>query len=221
MRKKVSLGAIIALSLALLVSTACFAPVLASVTYYDHASGGGVTVINLEDHQPPAKIEVARYDRGDHGVGDYLAVSTLQFVPSLGKFVWVTAAVVTDSPSIAAFWKDFVLAGLPGAPATVLLVKHWELQVFRIGKIVFASWALQIPSPIVTLPAGCLLFRGYSCAQTLHSVAGLPNGVTITLDVKALNAHATFLCPAWKYCGPVGEGDTTINIGLDQWITHT
>jgi hypothetical protein len=220
MNKRLFLGTILTLFLAVIVSTANVFPVLASVTYYDHANGGGRTIIDIADHQPRFQIYVAHYDGGDNGVGDYLEVDLWQYVPQLGKFVWKVVAIVTDSPSIAAFNKDFVYAGLPGVPVTVLLVKHCQLQVYRIGRFVFAYWTEPIATPGITLPPGCLLLRGYGDAQTVHQVFSLPNGVTITVDAETLKAHATLVCPEWKHCGPVGDEGTTMNIGFDQWTTH-
>jgi hypothetical protein len=217
MKRKLALGTILALSVAFIVSAACVAPAFASVTSYAHACASGGTVIDIPGHQPATKISVAHYDGGDKGVADYLEVSTWQFFPPLNKFVWKTVAIVTDSPSTAAFLKDFVFAGLPGAPITFLLVKRCALQVYRIGKTVFAYWTVPIASPAVTLPPGCLLFRGYGCAQTNHEVWKLPNGVTLTQDSVGFAAHATFVCLAWKYWGAVGDEDTTIGTDVDLW----
>ena len=220
MAKKKFLGIILTLSLAFIVSTACFSPVFASVTYYDHASADGKTLIDIQGHQPAIQIVVVHNNYGDHGVGDFLEISTYQYIPQLGRSVWATVAVVTDSPSRADFFKNFVFAGLPGVPVTVLLVKPCELQVFRIGKIVSAIWTVPITSPQLTLPPGCMLFRGYGCAQNGQTVHNLPNGVTLTNDEVGFAAHATLVCPAWKYCGSVGDESTRIGTNIDMWVSH-
>jgi hypothetical protein len=219
MRKKQILGTILTLSLIFIVSATCFAPVAASVPYYAHASTSGATIINIPDHQPPIQVVAIHFDGGDHGVGDYLEVSTLQNIPGHGN-VWVPIAVVTNSPSIAAFYRDFVFAGQPTAN-NIQLVKHCELQVCGIGKIVSVNWMKPIASPELTLPPGCLLFRGYGPAQTVQSVFHLPNGVTLTVDKNAnFDAHATFVCLSWKYCGPVGNEGTTISRDVDLSVSH-
>jgi len=220
MKKKINLGTVLVLSLAFIVSATCVDPAFALVTYYDHGSTGGVTVIDIAEHQPPVQITVVHYDRGDHGIGDYLEVAMWQFVPPLGRSVWVTVAVVTDSPTIAAFSKDFVYAGVPGGPISVLLVKPCQLQIFKICKIVSAYWTVPIETSALTLPPGLLLLRGYGRVQTDEQVFSLPNGITWTVEAAALNAHATFICPTWKYFGSVGDESATMNIGLDQWITR-
>lgn len=213
------LGIILTLSLVFIVSAACFTPVFAQVTYHEHASAVGATIINLAAHQPAIKIIVAHFDGGDHGVGDYLEMDTLQNIPGHGS-VWATVAIMTDSPSIAALNKDFVYAGLPGAPKNIMLVKHCELEVFRMGKIVFAHWTVPLSTSEVTLPPGCLLFGGYGSTQNNQLVFHLPNGVTLTVDSVGYAAKAGFACPTWKYYGPVGDQSTIVNIA-DSWlITH-
>ncbi len=219
MRKKQFFGTILTLFLALVVSAACFAPVFAQVAYYEHASGTGATIVNLASHQPAIKIVVAHFDGGDHGVGDYLELDTLQNIPGHG-LVWATVAIMTDSPSIASLNKDFIYAGLPGVPINVILVKHCELEVCRMGKIVFAHWTVPIVTSAVTLPPGWLLFGGYGSIQNRQLVFNLPNGVTLTVDTVGYAANAAFACPTWKYYGPVGDQSTTINIDASWSITH-
>ena len=220
MRKKQFFGIIMTLSLLFIVSAACFSPVLASVTYHEHANGSAEVIIDIADHQPPFKITVVHFNGGDHGVGDYLEISTYQYIPQLGRSVWATDAVVTDNPSIAAFFTDFVFKGLPGVPVTVLLVKQCQLQVFRICKTISAYWTVSIASPSVTLPPGCLLFNGYGSIQTNHIVEKLPNGVTITFDTVGYAAHASLICPSWKYFGAVGDESTKISISVDTTLSH-
>jgi len=221
MKNKLIFGTILTLSLAFIVSAACITPAFAQVTYYAHANASGATIIDLPNHQPKTQIVVMHFDRGDHGAGDYLEVSTWQFVPPLGKSVWATVAIVTDSPSIAAFYRDFVFVGLPGVPVAVLLVKQCQLEVFRICKTVSAYWTEPITCPAVILPPGFLLFSGYGSAQTASFVHKLPNGVTLAVNNNVdYSAHAFFSAPAWKYCGPVGDESTTIDTNVDLHISH-
>jgi hypothetical protein len=69
------------------------------------------------------------------------------------------------------------------------------------------------------LPPGVLLFKGYGCAQTENLVWHLPNGVTLGIDKVSFAAHATFVCPAWKYCGSLGDAGTTMSTVNDGWAT--
>ena len=220
MTKKLFLGVILTLSLAFIVSAACFAPVFAQVAYQEHESAAGATIVNLATHQPAIKIIVAHFDGGDHGVGDYLEMDTLQNIPGVGT-VWATVAIMTDSPSIAALNRDVIYAGLPGAPKNVMLVKHCELNVCRMGKIVFAHWTVPLVTSVVTLPPGWLLFGGYGSIQNNQLVFHLPNGVTLTVDTVGYAANAAFACPTWKYFGPVGDQSTTVNTAASWLITHT
>ena len=165
MKKKIILETILALSLALIVSAAYMAPASAQVSSYSHACASGVALIDILGHQPPIAVTAVHYDRGDHGVADYLELSTLQYVPQLGSNMWVTNAIMTDSPSTAAFLRDFVFANLPGS-VNILLVKSYQLQVYRMGKTVLACWTVPLTSSQATLACGVLLFKGYGSAQT-------------------------------------------------------
>lgn len=207
------------LSLAFILSVACFAPVFAQVAYHEHASALAVTIVNLATHQPAIQIVAAHFNGGDHGVGDFLEIDTLQDIPGHGT-VWATVAVMTDSPSIAALNKDFIYAGLPGVPVKVVLVKDCELEVCRIGKIVFTHWTMPLATSALTLPPGLLLFGGYGSTQNNQRVFHLPNGVTLTVDAVGYAANAAFACPTWKYYGPVGDQSTTVKIAASWLITH-
>jgi hypothetical protein len=219
MVKKKFFEFVLTLAIALIVSAACFTPVLAQVSYLEHVSAAGATIVDLAANQPAFKIFVAHFDGGDHGVGDYLEMDTLQIIPGVGT-VWATVAIMTDSPSIAALNKDFVYAGLPGPPKNIMLVKHCELEVCRIGKIVFAHWTAPLVTSAVTLPPGWLLFGGYGSIQNKQLVFHFPNGVTLTVDSVGYAANAAFACPTWKYIGSVGDQSTAINIAASWLISH-
>jgi hypothetical protein len=222
MKRRLILGTVLAMSLAFIVSVACVAPAFAGMTYYDHMNVGVKTVIDIACHQPRFLIIVGHFDGGDHGVGDWLDIEMWTHVvipPIVDEWMWTSVAIVTDSPSIADFQKNVLWAGLPTAN-NVRLVKSCELQVCKMGKTVLAYWTVPIVSPAVTLPPGCLLFKGYGCAHPEQLVFPLPTGVTLTIDMaKVFAAHATFVCPAWKYCGPVGDEGTCIEIDCDWWVT--
>jgi len=219
MKKKLTFGTILALTLAILSLAACIAPALATVTYYGNTNGGGVVIIDLSNHQPAIQIAVSHYDKGDHGAGDYLEISTYQYIPPLGKSVWAVVAVATDSPTIAAYLKNVVYANLP-ASANIILLQHSQLQVFRICKTVIAYWTVPVTLSTFVLPPGGLIFSGYGSPQTANELFSLPNGITMSLTVALIHAHVTFVCPTWRYCGSVGSEDTMASLGFDETISH-
>ena len=215
MSKKV-LGVVLALSLAFIVFSACFAPAFASVTYYDHVSAVGSAVIDIGRHQPRFQIYAAHLDRGAHAVADYLEVDLWTDIGLPIGPVWLPFAIVTNGPSLFAFNKNFIYVGLDTANV-VQLVKNCELLVYRIGKIVIVYWTVPLVTPAITVPPGGLVLNGYGSAQTAQLAIPLPNGVTLTIDDKAeYAAHATFVCPAWKFCGSVGDQNTMIGMD-DDW----
>ena len=218
--RKINSITISMLCFALIVSGTLLAPASAALTYCDYASTSGYATINLPDHQPAITVAVVHYDRGDNGAADYLEVDTY----SQNMKMLVPVAIVTDSPKTAAFLRDFVYKGLP-VSQNIILVDSWDLQVFRVGRIVIAYWSEPIigitqVTPPVTLPPGCLLFRGYGNAESNNRVWNLPNGVTLSMDSMVFDAHANLICPTWDYCGPVGDGDATIGFNIKQMATH-
>jgi hypothetical protein len=213
MNRKV-LGIVLALSLAFIVLATGVAPAFALETYrLPHSYVGGTTFIDIAGHEPPMQIIVAHYAGG----GDELWIQIEVSIPGHGV-TWAPVAIVSDSPSVVAFWTDVwdVWTGLLG---NIGLVKSCELQVCRIGKTVLAYWTVPIVSPEVILPPGCLLLKGYGCAYPENLVWHLPPDVTLGVDKVSFAAHATFVCPSWKYCGPVGDGGTTISTVNDVWAT--
>jgi hypothetical protein len=208
------------LCFAFIVSATFLAPASASLTYYDHASTSGYATINLSDHQPAITVAVVHYDRGDNGAADYLEVDTYSQI--MGMLVPV--AIVTDSPTTAAFLRNFVYKGLP-VSQNIILVDSCNFQVFRVGRIVIAYWSDTVVgiakvTPLVTLPPGCLLFRGAGNAENNNREWNLPNGVTLSMDSMVFDAHATLICPTWDYCGPVGDGDSKMGFNIKQVATH-
>jgi len=213
MKRSLVLGTVLALFLAAIVSGACVAPAFA-ITYYDHVSAGGETVIDIAGH-PKMQILVFHFDGGDHGVGDAMFLFLWLETPT--GYAYVPVAVMTDNPPGAAYAKD-VCAGLP-AEYYVQLVKRWQFQVFRICKIVLAYWTVPIVTPFVTVPPACLLFKGYDGVLTdITTVMGpLPSGYTLTLVWTGFAAHATFVCPSWHYWGPVGDITTVMFTDMDMY----
>ncbi|MCW4030304.1 MAG: hypothetical protein NWE92_11730 [Candidatus Bathyarchaeota archaeon] len=208
------------LCFAVILSATFLAPASAAVTYCDHATRSGFATINLPEHQPAITVAVLHYDRGDNGVADYLEVDT--YSPIMKMLVPV--AIVTDSEVTATFLREFVYKGLPVA-TNIILVDSCDLQVCRVGRMVFAYWSdpivgISVVTPQVTLPPGGLMFRGYGNAESNNVVWNLPNGVTLSMDSMVFDAHATFVCPTWNYYGPVGDGDTTMGFNVKQVATH-
>jgi hypothetical protein len=220
MTKKIFQRIILTLSLAFIVTIACYSPVLAQVAYHEHASALASTIVDIAAHQPAIKIAVAHFDGGDHGVGDFLEIDTLQNIPGHGT-VWATVAVMTDSPSIAVLNRDFIYAGITDVAKNVFLVKDCELEVCRIGKTIVAYWTVPVATSAVTLPPGLLVVRGYGSTLNSQLVFHLPNGVTITVDKAGSAGNAAFACPTWKYYGSVGDQSTTFNIEGSWLITHS
>jgi hypothetical protein len=220
MRKKICSLIISVLCIAFISSTAFLSPTSAAVTVYAHASASGFTAINLPDHQPAITIAVQHYDRGDNGAGDYLEVDTYSPVMKIN----VPVAILTDSSATAAFLRDFVYKGLPIAK-NIQLVDRCDLQVCRIGRIVFAYWAttivgITVVTPPVTLPPGYLLFSGHGNAEKENIVWNLPNGVTLTHESMVSAAHATFVCQTWNFFGSIGNEDTVMGFNINEVATH-
>jgi hypothetical protein len=216
MNKKV-LGIVLPLSLTFIFLVTSVAPALATVTYYDHVSASGNVVINIAGHQPQFTILAGHINKGDHAVADYLEVDFLTDIGLPIGPVWIPFLVVTDNPSMYAFNKNFIYAGINPA-AVVQLVKNCQLEVCSIGKTVLVCWTVPLVTPAITVPPGCLLLNGYGCAKTEQFIYPIPNGVTLTINGKAdFAVHATFLCPAWKYFGSVGDQNTYVSIDSD-WL---
>ena len=203
-----------------IISATFLAPASAALTYCDHASASGHATINLPDHQPGIAVSVLHYDRGDNGAADYLEVDT--YSPIMKMLVPV--AIVTDSEVTAAFLRDFVYKGLP-VSTNIISVDSRDLQVFRVGRMVFAYWSDPVVgitkvTPPVTLPPGYLLFMGYGNAKCSSLAWNLPNGVALTLNSMVFTAHAVLVCPTWDYYGSVGDGDAAMGFNINQVATH-
>ena len=101
-------------------------------------------------------------------------------------------------------------------------VKPWTIQVFRIGKLIIAYWTKPIecvvPMPLRqfyggieswTLPPGMLILKGYGEVETGTSGPNtLPSSYTMTSEYNRYAAKGTFICPTWRFCGPVSETAT-------------
>ena len=76
-------------------------------------------------------------------------------------------------------------------------------------------------TPAVTIPPGCLILKGYGDVNTGTEIMGpFPSGWMINNEWTGYDSCATFICPAWHYCGPVGSS-AECSIHTDQTMTAT
>jgi hypothetical protein len=233
MKRSLGVGTVLAVLLAVAVLAAGVAPAFALTTYHEYTSAGATVVINPLDSLPKMELICQHFESSsDHGPGNQInfeLISAKGFVP---------VAIFTTSPARATF-APTIWVGLPAA-SNVILVNSWDIQVFRIGKIVIVWWAVPIEGTITgdvpgtlipwsaalgvssfDLPPGSLILNGYGTATTSTTVAGpLPSGWTITSVSTVYNAHGTFLCPSWHYFGPVADTPTP-TISTDGELTIT
>jgi len=230
MKKKFVITAILAVVLVVIVSASSLAPALAATIVVDHANAAGSTVIEIAG-QPKIRFLVSHFDWGDNGAPRDL----------IRIFIWMTplntyapVAYFTDSSKSV---EHYQLVVYP-YPTSVVLVDKWDIQVFRLGKAVFAYWTMPLvvpeekwigPSgttpmvtPAFTIPTGGLIFQGFGDVQTgTETATGLK--YTQTIPWTGYSAHATLVCPKWHYCGDVGvsEGTYATMINTDRLVTTT
>jgi hypothetical protein len=202
MKLKLNFGITMTAFLAVIVSTSCFTPALASTTYVDYMYYGRAII--EPPGQPKMQIVPIHFYQGDHGTGDalYLFVGS---GPS-GQVLMGPVVIYTDNLGISN-WLKSAFAGLP---TVVTLVKDCRIQGCRSGNTLFAYWTVPIvaPSenwyntlqtPAVTLPPSCMLLIGYGSANTDSSTSTWPSGWTWAENDVYFDACATFVCPQWKY----------------------
>jgi hypothetical protein len=178
------LGIVLALSVAFILLTTDIASASATTYTYDFNAAAWNPAIMVPGH-PSIGIKCFHY----LGFGDVIVVS-VENVP---------LASYTDNPSYFAVVKQVM-----PSQAVINLVKPWQIQVCRIGKVVIACWTVPLGTSAVTIPPGCLVLEGYGDA--FQFVLGpLPTGTGWFQKWEAQNyqAHETFICPGWHYCGPV------------------
>jgi hypothetical protein len=224
---------VLALFVAAVILGACAVPALAQVTYLEHGNAGGNVVIDISSHQPAIRIRVLHYDWATNirGASDELTISL-----RVGSSTWIPVAVMVDSPAQAK-WEKELFAGLLTAD-NLLVVKNWELQVSKVGKIAFAYWTEPLTATItgtgpfgpwaevfgvssVTLPPGALIIIGSGDATLKQSITPVPSGYTVQTDYKQYAAQATFVCPAWHYYGPIGSASAPTTFIPDITFTAT
>jgi len=209
---------------AVVISASSIAPILASETYTEIYAGGHSDAIEVPG-QPKFGVLVQTFDRrSTHGARDRIFISLWK--PDETGYMGV--AVLADGSN--EIYTD-VWAGTPMVNV-YRTVKPWTIQVCRIGKLIIASWTKPIecvvPMPLRpfyggieswTLPPGMLILKGYGEVETGTSGPNtLPSGYTISSESDNYDAKGTFICPTWRFCGPVSEtaGITTRTVATMQ-----
>jgi hypothetical protein len=220
------IGIVLALSLAFIVSAASVAPALAASTDTEHLATTGVAFVDVSGH-PQIMITFAHFDWGDHGPGNSIGI--WEWFPPLNRMMIV--AWIRNAEGQYNWAKELV----SGMPTLVQQVKGCQLQVYRVGKVATAVWtfAIVVPeekwvspagtyvTPAVTVPPGCLLLKGYDDVRTGVESAAYPSGWSGSTPWTGFSAHATFMCPSWHYCGPVGLNvDNQVRVDATATLTH-
>jgi hypothetical protein len=225
MNKKV-LGIVLTLSLAFIVLATGSVPAFASpTTYINHFNAAVWSSVIEVPGQPKIGLVCFHFDKGYVGRGDAIVINFWVGPP----YFWMTVAGYSDSPSDVALEKMVSPSG-----AAIYLVKPWQIQVCRLGKIVMAYWTVPLVAPAtaltpaVTIPPGSLVLKGYG--DVFHMTLGpLPTGVpgwSVTYEGQNYAAHETLFCPGWHYFGPVatepplGAGTPSISVEGTQTFSH-
>jgi hypothetical protein len=225
MKKNFVITSTLAVLLVVIVSASSLAPALAQTSVVDHANAAGSAVIEIAG-QPKIRFLVTHFDWGDNGAPRDL-IRIFIWIAPLNKYVPV--AYFTDNSQSVDHYK-IVIAPYPTA---VVLVDKWDIQVFRIGKAVFAYWTVPLVVPeekwgpsvtaAFTIPPGGLIFNGFGDKQTVTEEPYL--GLKCRQDTTWTGycAHATLICPQWHYFGNVGEseGEFATMINTVKLVTTT
>jgi hypothetical protein len=216
MNKRVVIGSVLVLSLAFVVLAASVNTALAVTTYTEHENAGGASIIDVPGHTN-IMLSVDHFDTGDFycGSADRITIAVSAGESGIGPPFRAVAAY-EDNPTRIAFSQQLATGVVQN------LVKRGQIQVFRIGKTVFAYWTIPLVmpeetwpdgkvTPAVTLPPGLLVLRGYD--ESKYSITpSLPIGTTgwkvMAETTSYYWAHATLFCPRWHYWGPVAEAIT-------------
>jgi hypothetical protein len=220
-KRVLSVGAILALLLAVGISAASIAPALASTTNHEYISTRGLIVVNIPNH-PEIELVCQHFDAtSDHGAANALFLFMLS---TKGQFV--PTAVLSTSQQRVTFQQQ-LFAGYPMGNNAILVDKS-DLQICRIGKTVVAYWTVPLKGTITgnvpgtsipwstamgassfEVPPGGMILNGYGSPTTSSTTAPLASGYTIVSNFNMLyNAHATFICPSWHFFGQVAETTT-------------
>jgi hypothetical protein len=231
MEKNSFVSLTIVLVLVVLVSASSLTPALAETIKVDHLNALGMTVVDITG-QPKMQVFVSHFDWGDNGAPRDL-IRIFVWMAPLNKYAPV--AYFTDSSKSV---EHYQLVVYP-YPTAVVLVNKWDIQVFRLGKTVFAYWTIPlvvpeetwigpagttpIVTPAFTIPPGGLIFKGYGDIQTGADPPSSGPKYSQTTSWTGYFAHATLVCPKWHYCGDVGvsEGTYATMINTDRLVTTT
>lgn len=239
MKRSLSVGAIFALLLVVAISAAGVAPVLASSTFHEYISTRGLIYINIPNY-PQMEIYCQHFDAtSDHGAANSLFVF---MITKTGTYA--PLAVLSTTPERVTFQQQ-LFAGYPMGN-NAILVNNFNLQIYRIGKTVLAYWTVPIKGTITgnvpgvldgsgkpipwsaafgassfEIPPAGMILSGYGSASTVTAISPLASGYTITSHYNMqYNAHATFVCPEWRYFGLAADTPTpTISTNTELIIT--
>jgi hypothetical protein len=187
---------------------------LAEIVKTDSEFGGGTSVVDVAGHTR-VRFTVFGNMRGDYYSGRadriHLAVDTGTINPSTGLPVWKNVAGYEDNAVRSAFSVSL------GLGTTENVVKTWQIGVMKIDKTIIVYWTIPLvcpatgapnPTPEVVVPPGLLVLAGSGDLIYVPATTPVPFGTTgwkVAFEFNYYNAEATFLCPGWHYCGPVGE----------------
>jgi len=227
---KKGLAIALTLSFTIMLAVSSVSPTSAAIppgTYTDHQDATGGVQIDIGGPEP-IKIEAIHYDSGDLGSGDVIIILLV------GESMNIPLAVFTDIPDRVPLFQKLY----QGYPTSIQLVNDPSaIETVREGKSknVHAVWkiALEVPqetwgartTPALTLPPGMIVFRGHG-----DIVSGPPSTTTrptiFTQTITLLLGYygdATFVCPTWRFGGPVGvdEGRNPTSIFLDSTVVTT
>ncbi len=234
MKRSLSVGATLAMLLAVAISAAGVAPALASTIDHEYLSTQAMVFINIPNHTPEMELVCQHFEpNSDHGPGNNLFL----FLPTAKGYAPV--AVLTTAPSRVSYIPT-IWAGYPVAN-NVILVDNWDLQICRIGKTAVVYWTEPIKGTITgnvpgtnvpwstafgissfELSPGSLILNGYGSSTTSTTILPVASGYTFEFDYTMLyNTHGTFLCPSWHYFGPIADTPTsTLSANTNLIITH-
>jgi hypothetical protein len=230
MKKYFVISATLAVLLVFIVSASSLTPALAASSIVDHANAAGSAVIEIAG-QPKIRFLVTHFDWGDSGAPRDL-IRIFMWVAQFN--IYAPVAYFTDNSQSLDHYKLIIYP----YPTALVLADKWDIQVFRVGKAVFAYWTIPlavpeekwigppgttpIVTPAFTIPAGGIILNGFGAVQTGTETA---SGVkyTQTIPWTGYYAHATLICPKWHYFGDVGvsEGAYATMINTDRLVMTT
>lgn len=202
--------AVLSLATIIIITASSFNTVFALVSFTEHMSAYGSTVINIAGH-PHLLIDAYHFDSGEFASGDVLRVFYYQETSQGPMFQNV--AVFTNMPDRVPFLQQLFVS----TPTLIQLVSASDLEVSRKGnsKTIMIVWKtpLQVPTetwegpiPEFIVPPGRLILRGHGETVYGGDTKTSDNWLQ-TLTWKSYYANATFACPTWHFGGPVGEND--------------